>query len=79
MRIKSIIGVGIILIILGIVSFAIPGIPYTSRENVIDAGSIRTSADTQKTIPDVTAVDRVANCEWRRARRLWLENLVLGF
>ena len=77
MRINLIIGVGIILIILGIVSFAYHGIPYTSREDVIDA--TRTSADTQKTIPDVTAVDRVANCEWRRARRLWLENLVLGF
>ena len=51
MRINLIIGVGIILIILGIVSFAYHGIPYTSRENVIDAGSTRTSADTQKTIP----------------------------
>ena len=48
MRIKSIIGVGIILIILGIVSFAIPGIPYTSRENVIDPGY---GGNTQKTIP----------------------------
>lgn len=51
MRINLIIGVGIILIILGIVSFAYHGIPYTSRENVIDAGSTRTSGDTQKTIP----------------------------
>jgi hypothetical protein len=51
MRINSIIGVGIILIILGIVSFAYHGIPYTSRENVIDAGSLRSGADTQKTIP----------------------------
>jgi len=49
MRINLIIGVGIILIILGIVSFAYHGIPYTSREDVIDA--TRTSADTQKTIP----------------------------
>jgi hypothetical protein len=48
MRINLIIGVGIILIILGIVSFAYHGIPYTSRENAIGAGS---SADTQKTIP----------------------------
>ena len=51
MRINLIICVGIILIILGIVSFAYHGIPYTSRENAIDAGSTRTSADTQKTIP----------------------------
>jgi uncharacterized membrane protein YidH (DUF202 family) len=51
MRINLIIGLGIILIILGIVSFAYHGIPYTSRENVIDAGSTRTSGDTQKTIP----------------------------
>ena len=51
MRINLIIGVGIILIILGIVSFAYHGIPYTSRENAIDAGSTRTSAATQKIIP----------------------------
>ena len=51
MRINLIIAVGIILIILGIVAFAYHGIPYTSRENAIDAGSTRTSADTQKTIP----------------------------
>jgi hypothetical protein len=48
---RAIIGLGIILIILGIVSFAYRGIPYTSRENVIDTGSLRTSADTQKIIP----------------------------
>ena len=51
MLINSIRGLGIILIILGIVSFAYRGIPYTSRENVIDAGAVRSSADTQKTIP----------------------------
>ena len=51
MRINLIIGAGIILIILGIVSFAYHGIPYTNRENVIDAGSARTGAVTQKTIP----------------------------
>ena len=50
MRIHSIVGLGIILI-LGIVSFAYRRIPYVSRENVIDAGSVGTSADTQKTIP----------------------------
>jgi len=51
MRINLIIGVGIILIILGIVYFAYHGIPYTSRDNAIDAGSPRISGDTQKTIP----------------------------
>ena len=43
--------VGIVLILLGIVAFAYQGIPYTSRETVIDIGPIHATADRQKTIP----------------------------
>jgi hypothetical protein len=48
MRINSLIFIGIVLIVLGIVAFAYHGIPYTSRENVIDPGY---GGNTQKTIP----------------------------
>jgi hypothetical protein len=51
MRITPIILVGIALIVLGIVAFAYHGIPYTSREKVIDVGSLQASVDTRKTIP----------------------------
>ena len=51
MGIKSITLVGIALILLGIVAFAYQGISYTSREKVIDVGSLQASVDTKKTIP----------------------------
>lgn len=51
MRINLLTLVGIALIVLGIVAFAHRGIPYTSRETVIDLGPIHATADTQKTIP----------------------------
>jgi hypothetical protein len=43
--------VGIILIIIGVVAFAVGGISYTKREKVIDAGPLQVSADKEKTIP----------------------------
>lgn len=48
---KPIVLIGIVLIILGAVALAYQGIPYTTREKVIDLGPIQASADTQKTIP----------------------------
>jgi len=51
MRINLITLVGIALIVLGIVAFAYRGIPYTSREKVIDIGSVQASVATRKTIP----------------------------
>jgi hypothetical protein len=43
--------VGIILIIIGVIAFAMGGISYTKREKVIDAGPLQISADKEKTIP----------------------------
>jgi hypothetical protein len=43
--------VGIALIVLGIVAFTYRGIPYTSREKVIDIGSVEAGVGTRKTIP----------------------------
>ena len=51
MRIGAITLVGIALIVLGIVAFAYRGIPYTSREKIIDIGPLKASVDTEKTIP----------------------------
>ncbi len=51
MGINAITLVGIALIVLGVVALAYQGITYTSRETVIDIGSIHATADTQKTIP----------------------------
>ena len=51
MRITPITLVGIALIVLGIVALAYRGIPYTSREKVIDVGPLQASVDTKKTIP----------------------------
>jgi uncharacterized membrane protein len=47
---KSITLVGIALILLGIVAFTYRGGSDSSRETVIDIGSIQATADTQKTI-----------------------------
>jgi hypothetical protein len=43
--------IGIILIIIGVIAFALGGISYTKREKVIDAGPLQISADKEKTIP----------------------------
>ena len=43
--------VGIILIMIGVIAFAVGGISYTKREKVIDAGPLQVSADKEKTIP----------------------------
>ncbi len=42
---------GIILIVVGIVALAYQGITYTTREKVIDIGSIEVTADKTKTFP----------------------------
>ena len=51
MRSSVITLVGIALIVLSIVAFAYRGIPYTSREKVIDSDPLKASVDTQKVIP----------------------------
>ncbi len=42
---------GIILVVLGVLALVYQGIQYTSREKIIDIGSIKVSADTKKRIP----------------------------
>lgn len=43
--------IGIILIILGVVSFAWQGINYKTRETVVDIGPIHATAEKTHTIP----------------------------
>jgi uncharacterized membrane protein YidH (DUF202 family) len=52
--------VGIILIILGVLALVYHGIHYTTREKILDVGSIKLSADTKKTIPLPPIVGGVA-------------------
>ncbi len=43
--------VGIILIILGVLALVYQGVQYTSREKILEIGSLKVSADTKKNIP----------------------------
>jgi hypothetical protein len=43
--------VGIVLIVIGVISLAIGGISYTTREKVIDLGPLQATAERHKTIP----------------------------
>jgi len=43
--------VGIILIVLGILALVYQGVQYTSREKILEIGSLKVSADTKKNIP----------------------------
>jgi uncharacterized membrane protein len=43
--------VGILLIILGIVSFAYQGITYTTHKKVVDLGPLQATTTEHKTIP----------------------------
>ena len=51
---------GIILIVLGILALVYQGIQYTTREKILDIGSIKVSADSKKTIPLPPIVGGVA-------------------
>ncbi|MGA2900739.1 MAG: DUF3185 domain-containing protein [Candidatus Acidiferrales bacterium] len=43
--------VGLILIVLGIISFAYQGINYTTHKKIVDIGPIQASTTEHKTIP----------------------------
>lgn len=43
--------VGIVLIVIGLVSLALGGINYTTKEKVVDIGPIEATAERHKTIP----------------------------
>jgi hypothetical protein len=43
--------IGILLIVLGVATFAYQGITYTTREKIVDLGPIEATKETRKTIP----------------------------
>jgi hypothetical protein len=51
---------GIVLIVLGIISFAYQGITYTTRKNVLDVGPIHATKDEHTTIPIPPIVGAIA-------------------
>jgi hypothetical protein len=42
---------GLVLIVLGILSFAYEGISFTTRKNIVDLGPIHASKDERHTVP----------------------------
>jgi hypothetical protein len=52
--------IAIILIVLGIAAFVYQGITYTTREKVVDIGSIQMTAEKTKTIPLPPIVGAIA-------------------
>lgn len=52
--------IGLILIVVGVASFAYQGITYTTRENVVDVGPIHIAADKTNTIPLTPVVGVIA-------------------
>ena len=48
---KTIMLIGIVLIVLGVVALAYQGITYTSREKIIDIGPLQATHESKKTIP----------------------------
>jgi hypothetical protein len=43
--------VGVILIVLGVISFAYQGITYTTHKKVLDIGPLQATTEQHKTIP----------------------------
>jgi len=43
--------IGIILIVIGVVGFALGGFSFTRKEKVLDVGPVEATADDKKTVP----------------------------
>jgi hypothetical protein len=52
--------IAILLIAIGIVAFGYQGITYTTRENVVDLGPLKMTAETKKTLPLPPIVGAIA-------------------
>ena len=50
MKLKSLMFIGVALILLGIVALSYQGITYTTRETVLEVGPLQATAEKQKTI-----------------------------
>jgi hypothetical protein len=52
--------IAIILIAIGIVAFGYQGITYTTKENVVDIGPLKVTAEKSKTLPLPPIVGAIA-------------------
>ena len=51
MTVKSLMFVGVALILLGILALSYRGITYTTREKILEVGPLQATAEKEKTIP----------------------------
>ena len=51
MKSRSVMILGVVLIVLGVLALAYQGITYTKREKILDVGPLQATADREKTIP----------------------------
>ena len=51
MKNRSVMVLGVVLIVLGVLALAYQGITYTKREKILDVGPLQATADREKTIP----------------------------
>jgi uncharacterized membrane protein len=51
MKNRSVMILGVVLIVLGVLALAYQGITYTKREKILDVGPLQATADREKTIP----------------------------
>jgi len=58
--VKKSVVIGLILIVVGVVSFVYQGITYTTREKVVDFGPIQVTSEKTKTIPLTPVVGAIA-------------------
>jgi len=58
--VKTSLVTGILLIVVGVVSFAYQGITYSTREDIVNIGPIHMTAEKTKTIPLTPVVGVIA-------------------
>ncbi|HEX5607112.1 MAG TPA: DUF3185 domain-containing protein [Candidatus Binatia bacterium] len=51
MKSRSVMILGVVLVVLGVLALAYQGITYTKREKILDVGPLQATADREKTIP----------------------------
>jgi hypothetical protein len=51
MKNRSVMVLGMVLVVLGVLALAYQGITYTKREKILDVGPLQATADREKTIP----------------------------
>jgi hypothetical protein len=66
MKVKSLMFVGVALILLGILALSYQGITYTTREKVLEVGPLQATAEKGENDSATTDLERIGTC--RRIR-----------